>query len=246
MNQIPLNSLPDWEKGDKLWIRVSACKTILVQQLAKQATDKQKKTWKELIPPKYHSFGSIFSEKASERFPDHRKWDYAIDLKADVPTSIDCRVYPLSLKEWEEQKEFLESNLWLNRICHSSSPLCQWILPHPKKDGKFQPVQDYCCLNKWTIPNHYPLLLIVEFIHNLAEKRVYSSSMYNGDTTMSKSKKETSGKLPLKPVKNYLNPWLCSSALQTHQQPSKPWWMTSFMKKLHKDGLECTWTISLS
>ena len=94
-----------------MWIRVTACKMTVAQQLAKEAADKRKKTWEELVPPKYHSFSSIFLEKASERFPDHCKWDHAIDLKADAPTSIDCRVYPLSPKEQEEQKGFLEFNL---------------------------------------------------------------------------------------------------------------------------------------
>jgi hypothetical protein len=63
------------------------------------------------MPRQYHKFGSIFSEKDSERFPGPRKWDHAINLKADLPTSINCHVYPLSPKEKEEQKEFLTENL---------------------------------------------------------------------------------------------------------------------------------------
>jgi len=43
-----------------------------------------------------------------------------------------------------------------------------------KKDGKFRPVQDYRNLNKWTIPNKYPLLLISELVHNLADKQLFS------------------------------------------------------------------------
>jgi len=43
-----------------------------------------------------------------------------------------------------------------------------------KKDGKFRPVQDYRNLNKWTIPNKYPLPLISELIYDLAEKRLFS------------------------------------------------------------------------
>ena len=137
-----IKSLPDWEEGDKLWIRVTAHKITVAQQLAEQAANKRKKTWEELVPPKYHSFGSIFLEKASERFPDRRKWDHAIDLKADAPTSIDCRVYPLSLspKEREEQKEFLESNLRLNRIHRFNSPYASGFFLIRKKDGKFRPV----------------------------------------------------------------------------------------------------------
>ncbi len=85
--------------------------TNVAQQLAIEALDKQEKTWQELVPKQYHKFGSIFSEKDLERFPGTRKWDHAIDLKADAPTSIDCCVYPLSPKEKEEQKEFLTENL---------------------------------------------------------------------------------------------------------------------------------------
>ena len=169
-----IKSLPDWEEGDKLWIRVAAHKTTVAQQLAEQAANKRKKTWEELVPPIYHSFSSIFLEKASERFPNCRKWDHAIDLKADTLTSIDYRVYPLSPKEWEEQKEFLKSNLWLNRIYHSNSPYTSGFFLIRKKDGKFWPVQDYLHLNKWTIPNCYPLPLIAELIHDLAGKRIFS------------------------------------------------------------------------
>src|SRR5258708_34592729 len=91
-------------------------RTNVSQQLAIDALDKQEKTWQELVPKQYHKFGSIFSEKDLERFPGTRKWDHAIDLKDDAPTSINCRVYPLSPKEKEEQKEFLTKNLRLHRI----------------------------------------------------------------------------------------------------------------------------------
>jgi hypothetical protein len=86
-------------------------RTTVAQQLAKQATSKEEQNWEELIPKQYHKFGSIFSEVDSERFPGPRKWNHAINLKADTPTSINCRIYPLSPKEKEEQKEFLAENL---------------------------------------------------------------------------------------------------------------------------------------
>jgi hypothetical protein len=108
--------IPDWEEGDQLWHRMTIGKTTVAQQLAEKVTDKRKKTWQELVPARYHEFGSVFSEEASERFPDKRRWDHTIDLKPDAPTSIDCRVYPLSPKEKEEQREFLKSNLRLQRI----------------------------------------------------------------------------------------------------------------------------------
>jgi hypothetical protein len=106
-------------KGPSSWIQritLTLKKTTVAQQLAEQALSKEEQSWEELVPKQYHRFGSIFSEVDSERFPGPRKWDHAIDLKPEAPTSIDCRVYPLSPKEKEEQKEFLAENLQLKQI----------------------------------------------------------------------------------------------------------------------------------
>jgi reverse transcriptase-like protein/integrase-like protein len=139
-----------------------------------QALSKKEQTWEELVPEQYHKFGSIFSETDSKRFPGPRKWDHAIDLKADAPMSIDCCIYPLSPKEKEEQKEFLAKNLWLKRIRCSNSPYASRFFLIQKKDGKFRPVQDYYNLNKWTIPNRYPLPLINDLIYDLAGYYLFS------------------------------------------------------------------------
>jgi len=88
--------------------------------------------------------------------------------------SINCRVYPLSPKEKEEQCKFLSQNLHLQRIHRSKSPYASGFFLIQKKDGKFRPVQDYQNLNKWTIPNKYPLPLISELIHDLAGKCLFS------------------------------------------------------------------------
>jgi len=114
--------IPGWEKGDEIWLQTRVAKTTVAQQLAEAATDKRKHTWQEIVPERYHRHSKVFSEEASERFPDRRPWDHAIELKEDAPTSINCRVYPLSPKEKEEQREFLSQNLRLQRICRSKSP----------------------------------------------------------------------------------------------------------------------------
>ncbi len=112
-------------------------RTNVTQQLAIDTLDKKEQTWQELVPKQYHKFGSIFSKKDSERFPGKREWDHAIDLKTDAPASIDCRVYPLSPKEKEEQKEFLAENLRLHRIHRSKSLYASGFFLIRKKDGKF-------------------------------------------------------------------------------------------------------------
>jgi len=149
-------------------------KTTVAQQLAEAAMDKKKQTWQELVPKRYHRHGKVFSEEASECFPDRQPWDYAIELKDNTPTSINCCVYPLSPKEKEEQHKFLSQNLHLQWIRHLKSPYASGFFLIRKKDGKFCPVQDYRDLNKWTIPNKYPLPLILELIYDLTEKRLFS------------------------------------------------------------------------
>jgi hypothetical protein len=77
-------------------------------------------------------------------------------------------------KEKEEQKKFLKGNLRLQRICRSNSLYASGFFFIKKKDGKFRPVQDYRNLNKWTIPNKYPLPLISDLIHDIADKKLFS------------------------------------------------------------------------
>ncbi len=158
---------------DGCWIKTLLGKTTVAQQLAEAATEKKKRNWDELVPEQYHDLEKVFLETASERFPNRRRYDHAIDLVPEAPTSIDCRIYPLSPKEKEEQKEFLATNLRLNRICCSNSPYASGFFLIRKKDGKFRPVQDYWRLNKWTIPNKYLLPLITELIHDLAGKWLF-------------------------------------------------------------------------
>jgi len=44
----------------------------------------------------------------------------------------------------------------------------------PKKDGKRRIVQDYRYINKFTIKNSYPLLLISDLVDNMGIKRVFT------------------------------------------------------------------------
>ena len=169
-----VRQIPGWEPGDEVWCRTIIGKTMVAQQLAEQAIDKTKRTWQKIVPKCYHKFSRVFSERDSEKFPDRRPWDHAINLKPDAPTSINCRVYPLLPAEKEEQHKFLDQNLRLKRIRRSKSPYTSGFFFIKKKDGKFRPVQDYRNLNKWTIPNKYPLPLISELIHKISRKQWFT------------------------------------------------------------------------
>jgi hypothetical protein len=101
------DTIPLW-----LWKAMTA-----TQLAAEEAAKKKKRTWDEIVPKHYHRYGRIFQEEASECFPAPWKWDHAIDLKEDAPSSIDCRIYPLSPKEKEAQHAFIKENLHLKWIC---------------------------------------------------------------------------------------------------------------------------------
>ena len=60
------------ERGALEWIHQAK-----VEAPAKKPT----RTPEELIPPCYHSYLNIFSEKATSQFPLRKPWDHAIDLK---------------------------------------------------------------------------------------------------------------------------------------------------------------------
>jgi predicted aspartyl protease len=178
------NPTIDWEKGqlsgevvaitkgeENLSPRIA--KTTMATQLAVQVK-KDKKTWDQIVPKQYHQYGKVFQEDASEQFPGPRKWDHAIDLKLDAPTSLDCRIYPLSPAEKQAQKEFIATNLRLGRIRRSKSQYACGFFFVGKKDGKLRPVQDYRKLNEWTIPNRYPLPLITDLIHDLVDKKLFT------------------------------------------------------------------------
>ena len=96
---------PLLNEGDKLYIRIMRtdclAKTTVAQQLAEQAVDKTACPWDQIVPPQYHQHAQVFSETAAHRFPVSCEWDHAIDLKPDAPTTMDCKVYPLSPAEDE-------------------------------------------------------------------------------------------------------------------------------------------------
>uniref|UniRef100_A0A0W0F8J2 Putative reverse transcriptase-rnase h-integrase n=1 Tax=Moniliophthora roreri TaxID=221103 RepID=A0A0W0F8J2_MONRR len=71
---------------------------ITASQEMAQQQQTVKRDIEELIPRK------------AEQFPPARAYDHAIDLKPDfVPRN--CKLYPLSPTEQEEQDKFLEENL---------------------------------------------------------------------------------------------------------------------------------------
>jgi hypothetical protein len=160
-------------------------KDQIVQELEKEyssgrgmatqfAQDAQQYTQMVEIPPEYQRHAKVFDEEASNRFPPSRSWDHAIELKADAPKAIDCKVYPITPAEDEALLKFLKDMQQRGYIRPSKSPYASSFFFIRKKDGKLRPVQDYQKLNQWTIPNRYPLPLIPELIAQVKDAEIFS------------------------------------------------------------------------
>ena len=100
-------------------------------------------TRKVEIPPHYQQFSRVFDEEASHRLPQHQPWDHTIDLKPDAPSSLNCKIYPLTGQEKEALRKWLDEELKKGYITKSKSPYASPFFFIKKKDGKLRPVQDY-------------------------------------------------------------------------------------------------------
>src|SRR5260221_6959316 len=119
------------------------------------------------IPEEYKRHAKVFSEKESQRLPQHTIWDHAIELLPGAPHTLPGRLLHLTQEEIDEAKKFVNEHVTRNTIRPSWSPYAANFFFVKKKDGKLRPVQDYRPLNKWTKRNHNVSPLIPAVIDRL-------------------------------------------------------------------------------
>ena len=120
------------------------------------------------IPEEYQRHHKVFSEEQSQQLPNHLIWDHAIKLLPGAPNSLPGQLLPLNLEEKVEIHKFIQEHLAQGTICISKSPFAANFFFVKKKDGKLQPVEDYCPLNKWMKKNKNVSLLINQIINHLS------------------------------------------------------------------------------
>ena len=81
------------------------------------------------------------------------------------------KIYLLSR---EEMHKFIEEQLRKKYIRSSKLSQIAFVFFIGKKDNKKCMVQDYWYLNKWTIKNNYPLLLILNIVENIDAKKMFT------------------------------------------------------------------------
>ena len=74
---------------------------------------------------------------------------------------------PMTRTEDNVLDKFINEQLAKGYIRPSISPYALSFFFIKKKDRKLRPVQDYQNINKWTVRNQYPLLLITTLIREL-------------------------------------------------------------------------------
>ena len=145
------------------------------QQIAEKAiTAKGKKTIEEMVPAQYRDFAKVFSEKESQRLPEHQPWDHTINLEPDAIKHWKVKSYPMSPAEQAELDKFLTEHIAKGYLVPSKSPMASPVFFIKKKDGKLRLVQDYRWLNKITIKNWYPLPLAADIINRLTKAQYFT------------------------------------------------------------------------
>ena len=173
----------EYEPGDRLFMtRILLDSTVedlraasITSQKLAEGACQSIEVWKEpFIPPDcVRGFESVFAKEDFDILPEHRQWDYAIELiPGSEPKSL--KVYPLSLVEQKELYSFLEENLHTGQICPSKSPMAAPVFFIKKKDGSLRLVQDYRVLNFMMVKNKYPLPLISELVSQLRGARYFT------------------------------------------------------------------------
>jgi len=126
-----------------------------------------------LLKP-YWQYKDLFEEKKAKLLTPRRTFDHTINLKegAEPPRGP---IYPMSAHKLNELDKYLKKGMAEGKIAYSeSSPYSAPIQFVPKPDGSLQLWVDYRNLNKLTILNKYPLLLMDELQDRVAGAKVFT------------------------------------------------------------------------
>jgi hypothetical protein len=128
----------------------------------------------EEIPGHYKEYLDVFSKAKSNRMPQHKDWDLEITIKEGKELPEPRKAFPMSPKEYEVLKEFINQELKLGRIRPSKSKTAAPVFFVKKKDGTLRFVQDYRRLNEVTVRNRYPIPLTSELVDQLREAKYFT------------------------------------------------------------------------
>ncbi|KAK9395798.1 hypothetical protein NXF25_019159 [Crotalus adamanteus] len=128
---------------------------------------------KRLFPVEYEDLKDVFSERECDALPPHRSTDCAIDIipGAKLPKP---RMYPMSPKELEELRRYIDKNLGCGFIQPARSRIAAPVIFQGKKDGGLRLCMDFRGLNAVCTENMYPLPLLKDMLTHLSQGRVFT------------------------------------------------------------------------
>ncbi|RVW47393.1 Retrovirus-related Pol polyprotein from transposon 297 [Vitis vinifera] len=118
-------------------------------------------------------FKDVMPPKLPKRLPPRREEDHKIELEpgAKPPAMGPYRMAPPELEELRRQlKELLDAGF----IQPSKAPYGAPVLFQKKHDGSLRMCIDYWALNKVTVKNKYPILLIADLFDQLGRARYFT------------------------------------------------------------------------
>src|SRR5437588_19782 len=125
------------------------------------------------LPREYQSYKSLFLPSTAAKLPPRRTFDHAIDLVEGAEPPFGP-IYPLSGKQLEALRIYLDEMLKQGKIARSQSPAGAPILFVPKPDGRLRLCVDYRNLNKLTIHNKYPMPLMNELRNRVKDATIFT------------------------------------------------------------------------
>jgi len=145
----PQTHHPSWELGDQLFLTRLLPEPDQVELQAAATTSQrfaegarcsvEAQAAATPLPAYIVEFQSMFTKEDFDILPEHRKWDYAIELIPGAEPKS-SKVYPLSLLEQAELDAFLEKNLHTGRIQPSKSPIAAPVGTPYKHLGKISDI----------------------------------------------------------------------------------------------------------
>ncbi|KAK9391826.1 hypothetical protein NXF25_017413 [Crotalus adamanteus] len=125
------------------------------------------------FPVEYEDLKDVFSERECDELPPHRSTDCAIDIVpgARLPKP---RMYPMSPKELEELRRYIDKNLERGFIQPARSRIAAPVIFQGKKDGGLRLCVDFRGLNAVSTENMYPLPLLKDMLSHLSQGRVFT------------------------------------------------------------------------
>jgi hypothetical protein len=135
-------------------------KAIVIGYVTSVNTDPVEVDPATIVLERFQQYVKVLGKELADKLPDHKPYDHAIDLKdgEQPPWGL---MYPLNETELQALRDYLKEMLELGKIRPSKSPTAAPIIFVPKAHGRgLRLCIDYQGLNKVTITNRYPLLIM--------------------------------------------------------------------------------------